>query len=540
MQHLRRTFGVTLFALLCLLAACTAPIAPAANPTDATTGAATTEVAPAAEQILTLASGRDLGPVNPHAYDSSMVMLDLVYEPLVRYAPDGTIQPALAESWEISEDGLTWTFHLRQGVTFHDGTPFDSAVAKWNLEQWVGDERHAWLPTSSRITNIATPDAATLVLTLNESYYPGIQDLTLIRPVRFLSPSGIDDAGAFVEPIGTGPWQISELANDRAVLVPFADYWGEKPQLQQIVVEVILDGQTRIAALLSGEVDVIGGEYLGGIAPESMPVLERSEDVVLLTGEGITSFYIATKFDTAPMDDVLVRQAINHAIDREGMASAIFGGQAEAATGVLPSTIPYVTRTDNNAYGYNPDQAKELLAEAGWTPGADGILEKDGERLALDLVVDQSRLPQTASMATAIQSQLAAVGIELELRMMDYSGWLDAFNNKDYDLIMRFSWGTPYDPHTILAGAFHGDRTDVSYTSPELDPLIDAVLLSTNVEERQALYDQIWDYLDSNAAVVPLVYPQRVYAHRAEVTGFRLGGTEYDLAYAVQNVVITE
>jgi nickel transport system substrate-binding protein len=124
--------------------------------------------------------------------------------------------------------------------------------------------------------------------------------------------------------------------------------------------------------------------------------------------------------------------------------------------------------------------------------------------------------------------------------MLDYSGWLDAFNNKEYDLIMRFTWGPPYDPHTIISGSFYSAQRDVSYTNAELDPLIDAVLLSTNEEERQAIYQQIWAHLDSQAAIVPLVYPQRIYAHRAEVSAFRLGGTEYDLAYAVQNVRITE
>ena len=205
--------------------------------------------------------------------------------------------------------------------------------------------------------------------------------------------------------------------------------------------------------------------------------------------------------------------------------------------------IPYVTRTGLDTYIYDPENARALLAEAGWTPNADGVLEKDGQPLQLNLVVDQSRLPQTASMATAIQAQLKEVGIALELRLYDYSGWLDAFYAKDYDLIMRFSWGPPYDPHTLLAGAFYTDESaesTISYASPDLDPLIDAVLAATDESERQALYDQIWQHLDTQAAVIPLVYPERIYAVRNEVQGFRLGGTEYDLSYAVQEVMLAE
>ena len=519
--------------LLCLatglvLAGCVAPVAPA--------GAGTTVV----DQTLVLASGRTLGPGNPHAYDSSMVLLDLVFEPLVRYTADGSIQPGLAQSWTISEDGLIWTFNLRQGVTFHDGRPFDAAAVKWNLDRWVQQERHNWLPSTTRIVDIATPDEYTVVLTMSEVYYPAVQDLTLIRPVRFLSPAAVDADGAFARPVGTGPWQVDEISDTRAVLTPYAGYWGQTPQLDRIIVEVVLDAQTRVAALLSGEIHVIGGEYLGGISLESLPILQRNPAVQVLTGEGITSFYISTRYDEPPLNDTRVRRALNLAVDRAGIARTVFNQLAEPAVGLLPEVIPYVTRTENHPYVYDPEQAAVLLTEAGWLPGEDGIRTRNGERLSLTLVVDQSRLPQTASMATAIQAQYKAIGVELKVRALDYSGWLDAFNNRDYDLLMRFTWGPPYDPHTILSGAFYGKRgSGLSFATDEIDTLIEAVLRTTDEAERQSLYTQIWEILDAEAGVIPVVYPQRVYAHRAEVSGFRLGGTEYDLAYAVQDVVIT-
>jgi nickel ABC transporter nickel/metallophore binding protein len=530
-----RMFYVWLL-LAFLLTACALP-APGSPSTTADSPA------PAAEQTLILASGRNLGPGNPHAYDSSMVLLDLLYEPLVRYAADGTIIPALAESWEISADGLTWTFALRPGVTFHDGSAFDAAAAKWNLERWLGNEAHNWLPTATRILTIDTPDAATLVLTLAAAYYPAMQDFTLIRPVRFLSPSAVQADGTFAKPVGTGPWQVATLTDEGATLTRYDAYWGDLPTVDKIAIEVVLDAQTRIAALLSGDVHAIGGEYLGSIPPESLASLEQSDAVTVLTAEGITSFYLAGNHGQPPFDDPHVRQAINHAIDRQGLVDAIFGGRAEVAAGLLPAVIPYVTRSEVAAYTYDPERARTLLAAAGWTLNADGVLEKNGQPLQLELVVDQSRLPQTASMATAIQAQLKEVGIALELRLYDYSGWLDAFYAREYDLIMRFSWGPPYDPHTLLAGAFRTDErpeSTVSYASPDLDPLIDAVLVSIGESERQALYNQIWQHLDEQAAVMPLVYPQRIYAVRKEVQGFRLGGTEYDLSYAVHQVTLTQ
>ena len=260
-------YGILAALSMLVVMACTDEPAPTASPGADQPAAAEPTAAAAAiaaasptsapsqpadvEQTLVLASGRNLGPGNPHDYSSSFVLLDLLYEPLVRYDSNGDIQPALAESWEISDDGLTWTFNLRQGVTFHDGTPFNAEAVRWNMERWVGTQLHDWLPTTTRISSVETPDELTVVLSLSEPYYPAIQDLTLVRPVRFLSTNGVDNAGEFARPVGTGPWKVESLSDTRAVLVRNEAYWGEKPELDEIVIEVILDGQTRVAALLS-------------------------------------------------------------------------------------------------------------------------------------------------------------------------------------------------------------------------------------------------------------------------------------------------
>lgn len=129
------------------------------------------------EQVFTVAVSNEIREFNPHNYKSSFPALDLVYEPLVRYMPDGTIKPALAKSWKISDDGKTWTFQLRQGVTFHDGTPFDATAAKWNLDRWVGGKDHDWLPTANLIQSIATPDKYTIVLRMKKFYYAVAEEI---------------------------------------------------------------------------------------------------------------------------------------------------------------------------------------------------------------------------------------------------------------------------------------------------------------------------------------------------------------------------
>ncbi len=488
---------------------------------------------PDVEQTFTVAVGRDSGVLNPHDYKSNFPALTMVYEPLVKYASDGAIQPALAESWDISDDGLTWTFHLRQGVTFSDGTPFNAEAAKWNLERWVGVERHGWLPTTTKVASIETPDEYTLVLTMSEFYYPAIQDLALVRPVRFLSPSAVNAAGEFTQPIGTGPWKVGEhVVDQRTVFVPNETYWGTKPTLSKVVFEVIPDAQTRIAALLSGEVDLIGGEYIGGISLESIPVLQRNPNVQVLTAPGSTSYILMVAFDRAPFNDAKVRQALNYAINREAISSQIFRGIAAPAQGMFPANVPYVNYPHPELYAFNPDQAKALLAEAGWTAGADGVLQKDGKPFEANLVVDSNVFPQAKAMAEVIQAQLKDVGIKVTISLLDYGGWSEAVQNGNYDMAINITWGSPYDPHSTLTGLFHSGIVGAEgtiFNDPALDPLIDQALQTRDEAERQQKYDAVWNFLDENAAAIPVVYSGRFYALRKGVEGFNLAGTEYEL-----------
>lgn len=527
-----RRWSSLLFLWTILLTSCVATPAGSDSPAASET---------AVEQTFIVASAKDVGELNPHNYGSSFPALDMVYEPLVRYAADGTLQPGLAESWSLSDDGLTWTFTLRQGVTFHDGEPFDATAAKWNLERWVGTADHNWLPTVNLIDSIETPDEYTLVLHTTEFYYALAQELALVRPVRFLSPNGGDADGAFVKAIGTGPWQLEEYVTDqRSVFVAYPNYWGDKPQLDKVIFDVIPDPQTRVAALLSGEVHLIGGENLGNIPLESVPVLRNDADLSLLTGPGSTSYVLQMNFRSPPFDDPNVRAAINHAIDREGIARQVFSGLAAPATGLFPPQIPYADSPMPDNYTFDAAQAQALLAEAGWTPGSDGILSKDGQPFQVSLVVDSAVFPQAKSMAEVVQANLKEVGIAVEVRLLEYEAWYAALEANDYGLTIQITWGAPYDPHSSLTTWFQSGFSTAHgqmFNSPELDSLITTIGGEQVETARQAAYEALWVYLDENHAIAPLVYSQRIYALRNNVSGFELAGTEYELA--LQNVTIS-
>lgn len=486
------------------------------------------------EQVFTVAVGSELGDLNPHNYKSSFPALHLIYEPLVRYGTDGKISPALAKSWQLSDDGKTWTFQLREGVTFHDGTPFDSEAAKWNLQRWVGNKDHDWLPTATNIKSIETPDKYTLVLQMKERYYGVIQELALVRPVRFLSPKSVDATGKFVKPVGTGPWQVQvDNPTQRAVFTAYNNYWGTKPQLKKVVFDVIPDPQTRVAALLSGQANLIGGENIGGIPLESVLSLKNAPKVKLLTAEGSTTYFIQTNYQRFPLDDVRVRQAFNYGINRFGISTRVFNDLATPAKGIFAPNIPYVNYSNPQLYTYNPEQAKTLLAEAGWKPGKNGIVEKNGKPLQLTMVVDGDSFPQAKSMAEVIQAQLQEIGVGIDIRLLDSGAWSAALMKKQFDLAINLTWGSPYDPHLSLKQMFHSSDQPVEhggiYANPKLDKLIDAVLATKDEKERQSLYAEIQKFMDENVAVIPIVYSNRVYAVSGKVTGFQLAGTEYEL-----------
>lgn len=529
---------IALFASACTAPQATSLPAPTkaavvSNPTTQPTQPTT----PAVEQVLKVAIANDLGPLNPHDLVSQFVALNMVYEPLVNYEANGKIVPGLAKSWEISPDGITYTFHLREGVVFQDGTPFNAAAVKWNMDRWLSDDLWSANPYWHKIIRetIQTPDEFTVTFKLNEPYFATLQELTFTRPSRMLSPSSVDANGNYVKPVGTGPWKVEEyVPEQRMVFVPFENYWGEKPKLSKVILEVIPDAQARVNALLSGEVNLIGGDYIGGIPIESIPLLKQNPNVNVVTGQGGSTYIIGMNFLKPPFNDENIRRAINYAIDRNIIAEKLFNGLVTPAQGIYPPSVRYVTYKNPQLYTYEPDKAKDLLKQAGWEAGSDGILVKDGQKFEVEYVVDGGAFPQSKSLAEVVQAQLREVGIDAKIRLVDYGGWSAAIQEANYGLSTWLTYGPPYDPQSGVNMLFRyanigaGDDGTV-YGDPTLDAYTDIALRTTTEEERQAAFDKIWEYMDTHSVSAPVVFSLRTFAVDNRVQGFNLPTTEYAL-----------
>ena len=482
------------------------------------------------------------GGLDAQSYNAEMYVFPLVYDALVELGENLEIIPGLAESWDISSDGEVYTFYLRKGVKFSDGTPFTAEAVKFSMER-MKQICPSGSNTMDDFTRITVVDPYTVKIYYDEPYYPIIREFAFVRPQRIMSPSAVepygDPEGMFIKPVGTGPFKFQEYVKDQEyVLVRNGNYWKEgRPKVATIVFKLIPDGATRIMALRAGEVDLLGGKY-SAIYPTSVADLIRNPDIRVLAKEGDGVTFIIPNYAREPYGDVRVRQAINHAIDEEAIVPLHAGICRPAKENFFAPNIPYYRESYEKGiikgYPYDPEKAKELLAEAGWEDtNGDGIVDKGGKPFEAKLVIPSvpspgvTLLPSLIPLAEVIQSQLKDVGIKVNIECLERGAWYDVIGKTyDYDMYIRGVWGAYYDPPTTLKALWYtGAR--LKYSDPEFDELVDEVLVTTDETERQEIYDEIFKHMDEKSLVPPLYRTERLYAFRTCVKGFEIPPTGY-------------
>ncbi|MCL0074089.1 ABC transporter substrate-binding protein [Dehalococcoidia bacterium] len=360
-----------------------------------------------------------LDPTASPATAVDAVVYQNVIEGLLRVNREGEILPALATEWHVSPDGRVYTFHLRRGVKFHNGEPFNAQVAKWNIERAKMEGTKNPRPDQFRIIErIDTPDDYTLILTLEEPNALFLRWVAGEGHWGMLPMKGYEKAAT--EPIGTGPFKfVRWVRGDRVELTRFEGYWNpELPYLDKVTMRFIPDPAAQVAALKAGEVDVVA--YL--LAPELAVGLMDDERFNVLIGTSTTEVIVATNNKAEPFDCKLVRQAMAHAIDRQALIDmAQFGFGTPMGSHWQPGAPYYVDLT--GIHPYNPERARELLAEAGYPDGFETTLQ----------------LPYayayTVSAGEVVADMLAKVGIDVEISLVDWGFWLERiFFGKEYEL----------------------------------------------------------------------------------------------------------
>ncbi|HET9658982.1 MAG TPA: ABC transporter substrate-binding protein, partial [Thermomicrobiales bacterium] len=352
-----------------------------------------------------------LDSVNPQGYPAGYEATYTIYNNLVTFDQDLKIIPALAESWEQSEDGLTWTFALRQGVTFHDGTPFDANAVAAHVTRIQDPATES--PNASlwaHIASVNVVDDNTVELVTAEPFGPMLNYLAH-GSGGIPSPAAIEQFGADypANPVGTGPYMLDSFTpGTELTLVPNESFWGDAPKLEKIVFRATPEVSSRVLMLDTGEAD------LGNDLPqEEVDRFAAGGDLQLLQRSGLRTFWIEFNLNREIFQDVNVRKALNHAVNKQSIVDNLFLGYATVLDSpAAPSIQGHIAA---GSYDYDPEKAKQMLADAGWTPGDDGILQKDGTPLKFTINTAEGEYPKDIQVVEAVQADLKAVGADVEI-----------------------------------------------------------------------------------------------------------------------------
>lgn len=320
------------------------------------------------------------------------------YNTLVSYDDNGKIQGELAETWEISDDGKTYTFHLRDGVKFSDGTPLTSEAVKMTLEAVVthlGPQNGAFGKLTTLFDKLETPDEKTFVMTLKTPYYAALDNLTMALPLGIVNPAafegGVEKAyeNCVSATMGTGPYMFDRVEGDTYTFIRNPYYWGEAPEVDEFKVKVIPDNAAKILALRNGEIDAI----LGSSRLSAEGYTEISQDAAFghaMDDSTNQTRYLGMNLNKAPFNDPLVREAVSYAVNQQELETSVFDGLETAAETLFPNEKPNCG-VEVKTYPTDMEKAKQLMKEAGYEDtNDDGILEKDGTSLAIHFNYSQS------------------------------------------------------------------------------------------------------------------------------------------------------
>ena len=458
------------------------------------------------DRVLQFALSGDPDTLDPHATSGTLTFQTIrsVYDTLVEPDADGVLVPALAESWEISDDGLAWTFHLRHGVAFHNGEPFTSRDVRATLERVLEPERAS--PNAAEfdeITTVLTPDDYTVVFELSQPSAPLMSALAsgwgAILPASLIE-SGHDFA---TEPVGTGPFRLVEWVHDnRIVLERNDDYWMPGyPRIAGVAINIIPEGSVMVQGLVTGDLDAVEA-----INPNQLPLIESNPDITIQTDLSAIVLVLAMNTRRPGLDNVAVRQAIAQAIDKQAVVDIAYGG-GETINTFMDYANPYYVEFDYNPY--DPAAARQALIDS-------------GVDLSRTLVMKVPEIYEPhVKAAEMYQEMLEAIGLDVELQLVDWSTWIDTVYGGDHDFDLTVIGHTgKLDPSGRLTGYGTGEMYVGWRNQVAADAIAQAATV-VDMAERRRLYSIA---LEQMSIEVPFVYTGSFFRYRAarsDVHGIR-------------------
>jgi len=456
-------------------------------------------------------------------------------EPLLTLDEKMQIQLKLASAYEVLSPTRV-RFKLRPGVRFHDGTPLTAADVKFTFDRALrGTPPARWASLAGPLAGAEVVDDLTVDVVTREPYGPILRTLAMVY-TGIVSPTAVQKMGdAFSRaPVGTGPFRFVEWrTNTHVIIERNPEYWGPKAWLERVVFKVVPEEGARMIALQTGDADMV---LLP--SPPQLPALRRDPRYAVHEVVGGRVVFVGMHAGLPPLDDVRVRSALLHAVDRKAILDNIMEGSAVAARGVLaPGVFGFKDMHLDQLYPFDRARARALLTQAGWTPGPDGILQKGGQRLSLSWIAARGRYPKDGEITEAVQAMFREVGIEARVEFRDWATVFTQLRGATLNQhLFTLGWVTTNaDADYSLYALFHSKQVPPAgwntsrYANPRVDVLLEQARRSLNQPERERLYGEVQDILAREMVWIPIYNTKEIVVTRAHVKGFTVHPVEYNL-----------
>lgn len=441
-----------------------------------------------------------LDPHKTTAYFSFEV-LENVFDTLVEPDAQLRMQPALAQSWETAPDQLSWTFHLRPGVKFHDGRPLTADDVVYSYRRII-DEKLANVDKFSAVTEVSAPDPATVVINLSRPTPNLLTNLGGFKGMAIVQRENVESGAVATDPVGTGPFAFAGAkSGDSITLSANPDYWGGAPQITGVTYRFISEPSTALSALQAGEID-----WTDSVPTQRVAQLRGDDSIRLEVTPSNDYWYLALNQAREPWNDVRVRRAIAYGIDRPSILTATSYGTAAANQLAIPEGNPWFTPYDR--YRFDLDESRKLLQEAGTEPGE------------LDMLVT-NEYPETITAAQIVAANLAPLGFTVRIRTVDFATWLDEQNHGNFDMLMM-GWLGNIDPDDFYYAQHHTDGTSNAqkFSDPEVDRLLDAGRVETDPQARHDIYARASTRIADEVSYIFLYNPSVIQAWNPDLSGY--------------------
>lgn len=456
----------------------------------------------AENQTLKVAFDQGIDSLNPYGpangEPSTVLASRQIYDTLV-ITDDGELKPSLAEDWE-QPNPKTWVFNIKEGVTFHDGSPLTAKDVKYSIEQQVNSEESPLSVLWVEFDSVEATDEHTVTIKTKKPMGTMLSNLTLL----FITPADSADDDFYQKPIGSGPFKVDSFVPEQKLLLTGNEnYWDEAPHLSEVELVNIPETTARLTALETGEIDLTWT-----VPNDQIAELQNSDDIEVINSPSYLYYFNWFNSSREPFDDPKVRQALWYAIDTEKIVNDLYGETGEVLTAPIPDEV--FGSSDMEPYEYNPEKAKELLAEAGHPDG-----------FSTSMMWSNDGGPQILQLAETMMSYWSDIGVEVEPVQIERAEWIEKLVALDWDMNLQTNSVITGDADYTLGRLYISDADRNGYKNEELDELLISAKETTDQDERKEFYNQANEIIWEEAVGIFPLQLNQIAAVRSHVKGFK-------------------